>query len=157
MGQGDELIANCKQRGEWAELRFMARVAELGLTVTKPWGESARYDVAVEHDGIFLRVQVKSTMYRVGNAYVCNVRPDSDLRPYTVGEIDFLAAYVIPEDVWYILPSPVATALKGNIWLSPLKPGHKYERYKEAWELLCGRRRTKRKMKAARRINSGGS
>jgi len=133
----------------------MARASELGLTVTKPWGESARYDVAVEHDGIFLRVQVKSTQYRVGNAYVCNVRPDSDLRPYTVGQIDFLAAYVIPEDVCYILPSRVATALKGNIWLSPLKPGHKYERYMEAWDLLCRRPSRKRKMKGSGRVRDG--
>lgn len=131
------MISNCKQRGEWAELRFMARASENGLTVAKPWGESARYDVAVEHDGVFVRVQVKSTVYRVGNSYICNVRPDSHEHPYTERQIDFLAAYVIPEDVWYILPARVAVALKGNIWLSPLKPGHKYERYKEAWGLLC--------------------
>jgi len=54
-------IKHPKQRGEWAELRFMARAAEHGLCVTKPWGDSARYDFAVEHNGHFLRVQVKST------------------------------------------------------------------------------------------------
>jgi hypothetical protein len=122
----------------------MARAAEKGLTVTKPWGESARYDVAVERGGVFVRVQVKSTAYRVGRAYVCNVRSDNRLHPYTERQIDYLAAYVIPEDVWYILPARVAVALKGNIWLSPLKPGHKYERYKEAWELLCGASKRKR-------------
>jgi len=83
-----------------------------------------------------MRVQVKSTIYKIGNAYVCNTRPDNDHRPYTVGQIDFLAAYVIPADVWYIVPARVATALKGNIWLSPHKKGHKYERFLEAWELL---------------------
>jgi PD-(D/E)XK endonuclease len=129
-------IKNHKLRGEWAELRFMARAAEHGLGVSKPWGESARYDVGVEHNGRFLRVQVKSTIYQVGQAYVCNTRPDNDHQPYTCGQIDFMAAYVIPEDVWYILPARVATALKGNIWLSPHKPGHKYQQYMEAWQLL---------------------
>jgi hypothetical protein len=115
---------------------FMARAAERGFTVTKPWGESARYDVLVESGGVFQRVQVKSTVYRVGNAYVCNTRPDADYRPYTQEQIDFMAAYVIPEDVWYILPASVVTLLMGNIWLSPRRSGHKYERYMEAWQLL---------------------
>ena len=42
------LIKNCKERGEWAELCFMARAAELGLKVSKPYGDSASYDVGVE-------------------------------------------------------------------------------------------------------------
>ena len=104
-------IRNQKLRGEWAELRFMARAAEHGLGVSKPWGESARCDVGVEHNVRYLRVQVKSTIYQVGASYVCNTRPDNDYQPYTCGQIDFMAAYVIPEDVWYILPARVATAL----------------------------------------------
>ena len=129
-------IRNSKRRGEWAELKFMARAAELGFTLSKPWGESARYDVALEYEGNFLRVQVKSTEYKVGNSYICNVRPESDLHPYTTEQIDFLAAYVIPADVWYIVPARIATRLKGNIWLSPHKRRHKHACYLEAWHLL---------------------
>ncbi len=129
-------IKNHKKRGEWAELVFMARVKELGFGLLRPWGESSPYDVGVEWEGRFWRVQVKSTIYKVGHAYVCNTRPDNDYRPYTVKQIDFLAAYVIPANVWYIVPARVATKLKGNIWLSPHKPGHKYEPFMEAWELL---------------------
>ncbi len=130
-------IRDTKKRGEWAELKFMARAAELGFTVSKPWGESARYDVAVEHDGRFLRVQVKSTEHKVGRAFICNVRPNSfQFHPYTIAEIDFLAAYIVPEDIWYIIPARIATRLAGNIWLSPRKSNHKYARYMEAWHLL---------------------
>ena len=136
MKKRGERIKNHKRRGEWAELEFMARATGMGFGVSRPWGESARYDVGVEYGGRYMRVQVKSTIYKIGNAYVCNTRPDNDHRPYTVGQIDFLAAYVIPADVWYIVPARVATALKGNIWLSPHKKGHKYERFLEAWELL---------------------
>ena len=132
------LIKNHKLRGEWAELVFMARAKQMGLGVPTPWGESSRYDVMLEHEGRYMRVQVKSTIYRVGNAYVCNTRPDNDDQPYTTRQIDFLAAYVIPANVWYILPAKVATRLKGNIWLSPHKKGHKYEPFMEAWELLRG-------------------
>ncbi len=131
-------IKNHKLRGEWAELVFMARAKGMGFELARPWGESASYDVCVESAGRFLRVQIKSTLYKVGNSYVCNTRPDSDEHPYTVRQIDFLAAYVIPADAWYIVPARVATKLKGNIWLSPHKKGHKYERFLEAWELLKG-------------------
>jgi hypothetical protein len=129
-------IKNHKLRGEWAELVFMARVKEMGFGLVRPWGESSRYDVGVEWEGRYMRVQVKSTIYKVGHSYVCNTRPDNDYKPYTVRQIDFLAAYVIPQDLWYIVPARVATRLKGNIWLSPHKKGHKYERFMEAWELL---------------------
>src|SRR5207244_4751345 len=33
---------------------FMTRAAEHGLCVTKPWGETARDDFAVEHEGHFV-------------------------------------------------------------------------------------------------------
>jgi hypothetical protein len=39
-------IQNHKLRGEWAELRFMQRATERGFRVTKPWGETAPYDIA---------------------------------------------------------------------------------------------------------------
>ena len=51
----------CKERGEWAELCFMARAADRGLNVSRPHGDSASYDVGVEQNGRFLRIQVKST------------------------------------------------------------------------------------------------
>ena len=64
-------IKHPKQRGEWAELRFMARAAEHGLCITKPWGEMSHYDFAIEHEGHFVRVQVKSTKYKRQGSYVC--------------------------------------------------------------------------------------
>jgi PD-(D/E)XK endonuclease len=54
-------FATCKRRGEWVVLIFMMRAAELEFNVSKPWGDSSRYDVSVEDEGRFRRVQVKST------------------------------------------------------------------------------------------------
>jgi len=81
-------IKDHKQRGEWAELRFMARAAEHGLSVSKPWGDSQRYDVTVEHNGRFLRVQVKSTVAKFCDGYVCSIR-SSRGQHYTRREVDF--------------------------------------------------------------------
>jgi hypothetical protein len=130
-------IPHAKLRGEWAELRFMSRAAEHGLCVAKPWGDSARYDFAVEHQGHFLRVQVKCTQSRRWNSYVCNVTANGV--PYSTDQLDFLAAYVIPADVWYIIPTP-ATKGQQTILLTPNRKYHrkncKFDPYKEAWHLL---------------------
>lgn len=54
-------VAGWKERGEWAELCFMARAAGLGMATAKPYGDSRQYDVLVEAGGRIWRVQVKST------------------------------------------------------------------------------------------------
>jgi hypothetical protein len=135
MEKRGNLIKHSKLRGEWAELRFMALAAEHGLSVSKPFGDSQRYDVAVESQGQFLRIQVKCTMARFGKGYICTfIR--TGMTPYTPQDLDFFAIYVIPVDVWYIIPAAVATRYKHNILLSPQLKGHKYEPYLEAWSQL---------------------
>jgi hypothetical protein len=64
--------------------------------------------MVIETGGRFLRVQIKSTMYlRSEGCYLCGVRPCKTSKPYCRGEFDFVAADVIPEDVWYIIPARV--------------------------------------------------
>jgi hypothetical protein len=126
-------IKNRKQRGEWAEMCFMARAAAHGLCVSKPYGDSARYDFAIEHQGHFQRVQVKSTKYMRFGSYICRVYSSS--RPYSANQIEFVAAYVIPADAWYILPA-AAFQSKAMVCLSPHRKTSKYGRYREAWHLL---------------------
>jgi PD-(D/E)XK endonuclease len=126
-------IKHPKLRGEWAELCFMVRAAEKGLQVSKPWGETARYDFAVERDGHFARVQVKSTMFRDRGGYSCTVRGCRG--PYVGDPFDFVAAYLIPEDLWYIIPEEVIRG-QGSIAVYPRLKKSKYGRYREAWHLL---------------------
>ncbi len=130
-------IRHPKARGEWAELRFMLRATELGLRVTKPWGDNSPYDLVIETSGRFLRVQVKCTRFRRGRSYKCHL--DSNGHPYTPDytpdQVDFIAAYIIPTDTWYILPIR-ATNAQPDILLTPHNARSKYERYKEAWHLL---------------------
>jgi hypothetical protein len=57
------------------------------------------------------------------------VRRASKLEALLQNQIDFLAAYIIPLALWYILPAPVTTRLHGHISLSPHREGHKYEPY----------------------------
>ncbi len=127
-------IRHAKMRGEWAELRFMTRATELGFRVSKPWGDSAPYDIVVDSTGRFFRVQVKCTLFHRGKSYKCHL--DSNGRPYTPDQIDFIAAYVIPTGTWYILPIK-ATHGQPDILLTPHNRRSKYARYQEAWHLLA--------------------
>jgi hypothetical protein len=135
-------IRKPKERGEWAELRFMAKAAELGFKLSKPWGESAPYDVVIEHGTGFIRVQVKSTMARdrfmrthyKQNMYAIHARRNSD-KPYRVSDFDFLAVYIIPEDLWYIVPASVAVRWK-TMRVIPRGKRNRHAQYEEAWHLL---------------------
>jgi hypothetical protein len=129
-------IKHPKLRGEWAELCFMVRAAEHGLQVSKPWGETAHYDFAVEYDGHFVRVQVKSTMFKDRGGYSCSVRGCRG--PYEGDPFDFVAAYLILENLWYIIPAEVIRG-QGSIAVYPRLKKSKYARYREAWYLLLGR------------------
>ena len=58
---------------------------------------------------------------------------------YTAQEIDFLAAYVVVHDVWYILPVEEVADVD-HIRLYPggtkRRDGGRYEKYREAWDQL---------------------
>jgi hypothetical protein len=124
---------NYKLRGEWVELRFMTQAAEYGIMVSKPWGDSAPYDLMVEHKGRIRRVQVKSTAYKRDASYKCHVTANGI--PYPADHLDFIAAYVIPTDTWYIIPIK-AVGTQAHLLLNPNRKTHKYAAYKEAWHLL---------------------
>jgi hypothetical protein len=55
-----------------------------------------------------------------------------------------MAAYVVPRDIWYIIPVKVAAAVRsGYLLLSPHREDTKYNAYKEAWHLLCGKKKAR--------------
>lgn len=133
------MIRHPKRRGEWVELQFMARAAAHGLTISKPWGDSARYDFIVETHGLCRRVQVKSTTWKSGKAYACNTvsRNITGLvGTYSSATVDFFAFYIIPEDLWYIVPIGALSKAKWAVFLNPHAPKNRYFRYMEAWHLL---------------------
>jgi PD-(D/E)XK endonuclease len=128
-----KIIKDHKKRGEWAESVFVARAAENGLEISKPFGDSGRFDCVVGGPGKFVAVQVKCTMAKLpaGKGYICNLKCNN--KKYRAGSFDFLAGYVIPEDTWYIVPEKAIRGL-GSICLCSAVP--KYEQYREAWQLL---------------------
>jgi PD-(D/E)XK nuclease superfamily protein len=127
-------FASYKRRGEWAELVFITVAQGLGFNVAKLWGDTAPYDVALEMDGRFLRVQVKSCARRLRGMYVCQLS-GNDHRLYTAKDFDYFACYVVPMDAWYIFPVQVLLG-KATVSLAPDRKRQRYKRYLEAWWFL---------------------
>ena len=129
-------LPGCKERGEWAELYFMMMAAGLGMKVSKPFGDSGRYDVGVENKKGVLRVQVKSTIYkRRGGEYSLNVMGPRREK-YEAGSVDFFAILLIPIDDWYIIPFEVTGITNSSLHFTPRAKRQKYGEYREAWDLL---------------------
>jgi hypothetical protein len=141
----------------------MAEAMRHGYRVSKPWGDSSAYDVGVEAGAGVLRVQVKSTDCRAQYEYLCQFNPNAKSRPYRLKEVDFFVAYVIPRDACYVILAAVILRGKGikageikAMTLLPEKARHperyRFEGYREAWELMAGKRRVASAARAGARV-----
>lgn len=123
-----------KRLGEIAEAAFVAKAAELGFSVAKPWGDSDPYDFITQSGGRLCRVQVKSA-HKKGKQGGYSFRAHNHaLRAYRANEIDALVAHVVPEKVWYVLPVKVVKGLRSlKLYPGSKRRRSKYEKYREAW------------------------
>ena len=136
-------MKDSKREGELAEMAFKYKALKMGFKVLQPHGESERYDCVLQSGRRFCRVQVRSTrkmsrpnMYNITACFRINHgRGAVQLLPYSEKEIDFLAAHIVPEDVWYVIP---VAALRGRLALRFYAKGYRTQgpdaKYKEAWE-----------------------
>ena len=142
---GEKREANTKRRGELAEIAFLHKALALGFRVSKPYGDSDRYDFITDPCNLpgrtpLYRVQVKCTTQFIDGSYHLNAhrRINGKAVPYTLDEIDFFAALVMPEDSWFIIP--LSHVLGITSFMLRSKRDHRpnrYTPYREAWRLLC--------------------
>ena len=114
----------------------MYKAAGLGFGVAKPYGDSERFDFILSFGKQLWRVQVKSTYGACRAGYQVHASGTRLRSKYTPDEIDFLVAYIVSEDVWYVVP--VAALLGENLRFYPsgCRLGGRYEKYREAWHLM---------------------
>ncbi len=130
-----------KTRGEWAEVCFLREAIRRGFIVSKPYGDTARYDCIVDGGGERWRVQVKSTWYQHDGIFVVNSsggrRRGQGRHSYTRHDIDFLAVYIVPRRVWYIVPVDAFTP-RTALSFCPPEPRRspQWEPFRNAWHLL---------------------
>jgi hypothetical protein len=82
---------------------------------------------------------VKSTTTILNGRYHVNShrRTNGSVVAYDPSEIDFLVAYIIPEDAWFILPIQAILTRTSLLFCFKDDPkGGLYGAYREAWDLL---------------------
>jgi PD-(D/E)XK endonuclease len=125
-----------KCHGDVAEARFLAKAASMGFGVAKPWSDE-RYDFILDSGYCLWRVQVKSTRRHASRGYSVTIA-SSSLARYEETEIDFLVAYISPEEVCYVIP---VRMIKGQNFLHFYPSGRgksKWEKFREGWcQMAC--------------------
>jgi hypothetical protein len=131
------MARNPKVRGELAEIRFLLEASSRGFIVAKPWGDVLPFDLIVGRGKRFYRVQVKLSAFRAGRGYVVSCYRPSGRRRYTSRQIDFIAAYIAPAKMWYIIPIRVLRGRKA-ITVFPRQPvSHgQFEGFRNRFDLL---------------------
>ncbi|HUE51602.1 MAG TPA: group I intron-associated PD-(D/E)XK endonuclease [Terriglobales bacterium] len=125
-----------KLKGELAELAFMYKAASLGFGVAKPYGDSQRFDFILSIGKQLWKVQVKSTGRAYGPSYQIQARGTRRRPKYTPDEIDFLVAFIVPLNVWYVVPAVALETKTMSFWPFGRDPEGRYEQYREAWHLM---------------------
>ena len=132
-----------KRMGELSELDFLRKTMGMGMIVSKPWGDSYRYDFICD-TGKLWKVQVRSTETRFGArgyAVHASVYVGKKIVGLTEKDCDFIVAYIVSRDIWYVVPVKAVVPRK-NLWFYPdgSKKGAKFEKYREAWWLMTGKK-----------------
>jgi hypothetical protein len=131
-----------KLRGELGELDFLRKALGMGMLVSKPWGDSYRYDFVVDCQGKLWRFQVRSTESRnrlIGYEVQSSYHVGKRAVPLTAKDIDVLVAFISTRDIWYVLPVR-AFAPRAALRFYPdgCATGGLFEEYREAWWVLTG-------------------
>ena len=97
---------NTKTIGERSVACILAALLKAGKTVLLPFGDNQRYDMVIEEDGNFTRIQCKTGRLRNGVIAfnVCSQAGGSGKRRDYQGEIDVFGVYCPELDTVYIVP-----------------------------------------------------
>jgi hypothetical protein len=133
-----------KRMGELSELDFLRKAMGMGMIVSKPWGDSYRYDFVCDTNRRLWRVQVRSTEERFGcrgYAVHASVYVGRKIVGLTDRDIDVLIGYIVSRDIWYVVPVRAFMPRK-NLWFYPdgSKKGAMFEKWREAWWVMMGRK-----------------
>jgi|SRR5580658_889249 hypothetical protein len=131
-----------KQRGELAEMMFMVKAAQKGFATAKPYGDSRRYDFILDVGQKLWRVQVKSSNALQYGSYMVNLQRNAngEVIAYDPSEIDFVVAYVMACEAWFVIPvEAIAGRKTAKLCLHGNARSGRLGKYWEAWGLMTMR------------------
>ena len=140
-----------KQMGELWELDFLRKALGMGMIVSKPWGDSYRYDFVADIAGKLWRVQVRATDSKFGHrgyAVHASVYKGRKIVGLTKKDIDVIVAYIASRNIWYVVPVQAFVPRK-NLWFYPdgSKKGAMFEKFRDAWWIMTKERKARARPK----------
>lgn len=111
--------------GERSEGQILAVFLKAGKTVLIPFGDSQRYDLVLDEDGKFIRVQCKTGRIEKGCIVFnsCSVNWSTKVRRDYKGQADLFAIYVPETSQTYLLPVDSVGASEVRLRIDPTKNG----------------------------------
>ncbi len=139
--QSTRVKRDTKRIGDISEGRVLIALMEAGYAVSKPFGESSRYDLIADDGETLFRIQVKTGRLRGAVIkYSCSsshTHRGGAQQPY-FGQVDLLAIYCPETRKVYLLPESQLVATSAHLRVAPTKNGMtKGVRWADQFELLA--------------------
>lgn len=94
-----------KRLAKEGELRFASEFIRKGWNIFLPYGEDSPVDLLIQKDGVFKRVQIKTTKAKNGVVF-CRLKSSNNwqVKTYSKKEIDLFGIYDAENKLGYPLP-----------------------------------------------------
>jgi len=109
------------KKGILGELEFALYLIKKGYTVLQPMNPNSSYDLVIEKDGNFLRIQVKYLTPRNGLLRIEMDRPKRNTASYRDRGIDAFGVYNPTNNKCYLIPMNKITSIS-EFWLRLDRP-----------------------------------
>ena len=132
-------MRNTKEIGDTAVAGVLASLLKKGYAILIPFGDSQRYDLVLDKDGQFFRVQCKNGRIRNGcvrfNTSSTLWYKGHSRRNYK-GQIDYFGVYCPNLDKTYLIPVNIVGETQGILRISKPKNNQtKYIRWGNEFEI----------------------
>lgn len=135
-----------KLKADIAESAVITELLKRGFRVLRPVGDRLSYDLGVDLQGKFVRIQVKSAWLNVKDkCYVIDARRTKTNRRrmlrarYSKNDFDFAIVYIADLNVFYVIPIAAFSDYKSTITFVESEKRQRRPKtaiYRERWGLL---------------------
>jgi len=127
------------QKGDVSEAYATAKFKEMGVPVLEPVSDNQPYDLVIEKDNKFQKVQVKTghisdeaVKFRCNRIHTNG--SGHERKEYSKDDVDLFAIYVIETSNIYIVPFSEANKNDNKLWLNKSR-GNSRSKYAENFKL----------------------
>lgn len=108
---------NTKAIGDISTSMVTAFLLRKGETILTPFGDRNRYDLVIDRNGIFSRVQCKTGRLRNGTISfnACSINIRTNKREHYKGQIEFFGVYCPDNHGIYLVPVDRVPVTTGNL------------------------------------------